>query len=106
LILAADLLLPGLVDGHMHLDETLMGLPWMPDMAGPSRVSRIGTDKRVLPYLPAFTEERADYLIEAYVARGTAHLRTNVDFDLDCVEKLRFGALRPVCCYFALRCFK
>jgi cytosine/adenosine deaminase-related metal-dependent hydrolase len=25
-----DLVLPGLVDGHMHLDKTLMGLPWMP----------------------------------------------------------------------------
>jgi cytosine/adenosine deaminase-related metal-dependent hydrolase len=22
-----DLVLPGLVDGHMHLDKTLMGLP-------------------------------------------------------------------------------
>ena len=24
-----DLALPGLVDGHMHLDKTLIGLPWM-----------------------------------------------------------------------------
>jgi cytosine deaminase len=78
-----DLVLPGLVDGHMHLDKTLMGLPWMPHMAGPARMSRIETDKRVLPYLPVSTEERAGNLIEACVARGTAHLRTHVDIDLE-----------------------
>ena len=34
-----DLVLPGLVDGHMHLDKTLTGLPWMGHAAGPSRMS-------------------------------------------------------------------
>src|SRR6266851_5257440 len=38
--------IPGLVDGHMHLDKTLMGLPWMPHAAGPTRMSRIETDNR------------------------------------------------------------
>jgi cytosine/creatinine deaminase len=57
--IAGDLVLPGLVDGHMHLDKTLIGLPWMPHAAGPARMSRIETDKRVLPYLPVSTEERA-----------------------------------------------
>ena len=28
--LDGDLVLPGLVDGHMHLDKTLFGLPWTP----------------------------------------------------------------------------
>ena len=74
-----DLVLPGLVDGRMHLDKTLMGLSWMPHMAGPTRMSRIETDKRVLPHLPVSTEERAGNLIEACVVRGTAHLRTHVD---------------------------
>jgi cytosine/adenosine deaminase-related metal-dependent hydrolase len=46
-------------------------------------MSRIETDKRVLPYLPVSTEERAGNLIEACVARGTAHLRTHVDIDLE-----------------------
>jgi cytosine/creatinine deaminase len=27
--IGGDLVLPGLVDGHMHLDKTLRGLPWM-----------------------------------------------------------------------------
>jgi cytosine/creatinine deaminase len=75
--IGGDLVRPGLVDGHMHLDKTLMGLPWMPHMAGPTRMSRIETDKRALPYLPVSTEERAGNLVEACVARGTAHLRTH-----------------------------
>ena len=75
------LVLSGLVDGHMHLDKTVMGLPWMPHAAGPTRMSRIETDKMILPHLPVSTEERAGNLIEACVARGTAHLRTHVDID-------------------------
>jgi cytosine deaminase len=32
--IGGDLVLPGLVDGHMHLDKTLTGLPWMGHAAG------------------------------------------------------------------------
>jgi cytosine/adenosine deaminase-related metal-dependent hydrolase len=39
--IGGDLVLPGLVDGHMHLDKTLIGLPWIPHAAGPTRLSRI-----------------------------------------------------------------
>ncbi len=81
--LGGDLVLPGLVDGHMHLDKTLVGLGWMPHAAGPTRMSRIETDKAILPHLPASTEERAGNLIRDCVARGTAHLRTHVDIDLE-----------------------
>jgi cytosine/adenosine deaminase-related metal-dependent hydrolase len=81
--LAGDLVLPGLVDGHMHLDKTLLGLPWLPHQAAPHRLSRIETDKRVLPNLPLSTEERASNLIKLAVTHGTAHLRTHVDIDLE-----------------------
>jgi cytosine/adenosine deaminase-related metal-dependent hydrolase len=77
--IGGDLVLPGLVDGRMHLDKTLMGLSWMPHMAGPTRMSRIERDKRVLPHLPVSTEERAGNLIEACVVHGTAYLRIHVD---------------------------
>ena len=53
--IGGDLVLPGLVDGHMHLDKTLTGLPWMGHAAGPTRMSRIETDKTILPYLPLST---------------------------------------------------
>jgi cytosine/adenosine deaminase-related metal-dependent hydrolase len=77
--LAGDLVLPGLVDGHMHLDKTLMGLPWTPHAAEPFRMSRIETDERLLPALPLSTERRAGHLIRRCVAFGTAHVRTHAD---------------------------
>src|SRR5947209_2371615 len=81
--IGGDLVLPGLVDGHMHLDKTLTGLPWMDHAAGPTRMSRTETDKQILPYLPQSTEERAGNLIRDCVARGTTHMRTHVDIDLE-----------------------
>jgi cytosine deaminase len=81
--IGGDLVLPGLVDGHMHLDKTLTGLPWMGHAAGPTRMSRIETDKTILPYLPLSTKERAGNLIRECVARGTSHMRTHVDIDLE-----------------------
>src|ERR1700732_1404102 len=41
------------------------------------------TEKPILPYLPLSTEERAGNLIRECVARGTCHLRTHVDIDLE-----------------------
>ena len=81
--LAGDLVLPGLVDGHLHLDKTLLGLPWMGHAAGPTRMSRIETDKRILPGLPLSTEARALNLIRQCSAKGSAHLRSHVDIDLE-----------------------
>src|SRR5215475_2376571 len=81
--IGGDLILPGLVDCHMHLDKTLAGLPWMGHAAGPTRMSRIETDKKILPHLPQSTEERASNLVRECVARGTTHLRTHVDIDLE-----------------------
>ena len=81
--LQGDLVLPAMVDGHMHLDKTLLGLPWMPHAAEPHRMSRIETDKRVLPGLALSTEERASNLIRQCVGHGTAHIRTHVDIDLE-----------------------
>lgn len=81
--IGGDLALPGLVDGHLHLDKTLTGMPWMGHSAGPTRMSRIETDKTILPHLPVSTEQRAGNLIRECVARGTTHLRTHVDIDLE-----------------------
>lgn len=40
--------LPPLVDGHIHLDKTLLGLPWVPNRADGNTVSdRIEAERRV-----------------------------------------------------------
>src|SRR4051812_21666138 len=66
--LGGDLVLPGFVDGHMHLDKTLVGLPWLPHQAEPYRMSRIETDKRIWPKLNASVATRAGNLIEQCIA--------------------------------------
>jgi cytosine/adenosine deaminase-related metal-dependent hydrolase len=33
------LMLPGLIESHVHLDKTLRGLPWRPNSAGPRLVA-------------------------------------------------------------------
>src|SRR5258705_8698234 len=39
-------LLPGLVDAHMHLDKTFWGLSWRPHEAGPTPLERIENERR------------------------------------------------------------
>ena len=42
------LLLPPLVDGHIHLDKTLLGLPWVPNQAAGNTVAdRIAAERKV-----------------------------------------------------------
>lgn len=77
--LGGDLVLPALTDGHMHLDKTLFGLPWMPHSADSFRMSRIETDQTTLPALPLPTAARAGELIRRCVAQGTGHIRTHAD---------------------------
>lgn len=88
------LALPGLVDGHMHLDKTLMGTKWMGHQAAPNRMSRIETDKKIWPTLDKNDEERATALIELCVARGSSWIRTHVDIDLENRLTKLHGVLR------------
>ena len=72
--------LPGLVDGHMHLDKTLTGLGWMPHRAQPERMSRIEKEKELRGTL-APVAERAANLVRCCIAHGSTAIRTHVDVD-------------------------
>ena len=74
-----DLLCLGLIDGHLHLDKTLIGLPWMPHSAGPTRQDRIKNDKSIMPTLPLSVEVRASNLVRQAITKGTTHMRSHVD---------------------------
>lgn len=76
------LVLPGLVDGHAHVDKTLWGLPWRPHSAGAGLASLIENERTARRGLPPVAE-RAARLLEAYAANGTTLIRTHVDVDLD-----------------------
>lgn len=79
---ANGLILPALVDGHMHVDKTLFGQPWLPYPAGPDRESRIETEKQLRNRFPAPVEDRAAALLRQVITTGTGALRTHVDIDL------------------------
>ncbi len=89
---APRLLLPGLVEGHCHLDKTLWGQNWWRNEVGPSLMDRINNEKatRRAIGMDAMREGRA--LCEAHLAAGTTRLRSHVDVDeesrLSHVEKL------------------
>jgi cytosine/creatinine deaminase len=77
------LLLPGLVDGHLHLDKTLLGLPFQPHLPGDSVAQRIAAEKTLRRDLPLSVEERASKLVRQIAAYGTTSIRTHVDIDTE-----------------------
>lgn len=81
--LAGALVLPGLIDGHIHLDKTLLGLPFQPHRPGDSVAERIKVEKELRRSVSLPAEARAMRLIEQVVAYGTVALRTHVDIDDD-----------------------
>ena len=76
------LALPGMIDGHVHLDKTLTGLPWMPYPAGPDRASRIATERGLRARLPP-PAQRASNLVRQAVAAGTTAFRSHADIGPD-----------------------
>jgi cytosine/adenosine deaminase-related metal-dependent hydrolase len=71
--------MPGLVDGHAHLDKTLWGTPWHSHQAGPTLVDRIENERRVLRELNLSPRLQSERLLRHLVARGTTHVRSHVD---------------------------
>jgi cytosine deaminase len=74
-----DLLLPGLVDAHAHLDKTLWGLPFRPHTGGSALADLIANERQYRRALPV--AERASNLLRTYVEMGTTHVRSHVDVD-------------------------
>ena len=76
------LALPGMIDGHVHLDKTLTGLPWFPYPAGASRASRIATERGLRAQFPP-PAQRASNLVRKAVAAGTTAFRSHADIGPD-----------------------
>ena len=77
------IVLPGLVDAHMHLDKTFWGLPWRPHEAGPTTLERIENERRLRRELRLPADVQAERLVRQAVSRGTVHIRTHVDVDTE-----------------------
>ena len=79
--LGGRLLTPAFVDGHIHLDKTLLGLDWQPHLPGDSIAERIAAEKQLRAGLAVPLAARAARLIEQVVTFGTTRLRCHVDVD-------------------------
>lgn len=76
-----QLLVPSLVESHIHLDKTLWGQPWRPHSAGPTLKARIANERQILRELQSPIAERAGALLEQCIARGSLTVRCHVDAD-------------------------
>jgi cytosine deaminase len=89
---AAPLLLPGLIEGHCHLDKTLWGRPWWRNEVGPRLIDRIDNEKATRRAIGMDAAREGRALCEAHLAAGTTRLRSHIDIDEDSrlthVEKL------------------
>lgn len=78
--LQGRLVLPGFVDGHIHLDKSFIGDRWHPHQTAGSLRERLAVEKRELASAsPA--AERADALIRRAASFGTIAMRSHVDVD-------------------------
>jgi cytosine deaminase len=78
-----QVVLPGLVEAHCHLDKTLFGGPWVPHSAGDALAERIANDRDRRTELGIPSVERMVALLERMVAFGTTHVRSHTDVDPD-----------------------
>lgn len=78
-----DILLPGLVEAHTHLDKSLLGQPWYTNEVGPKLLDKIDNErlnKRRLgmdPYQQSFRQTVQSSRL------GSTHIRSHVDVDTD-----------------------
>ena len=79
--LQGRLLLPGLIDAHVHLDKTLMGRPWSPHAGGGDVASRVAAEKKLRRSLDWDVGRQGDALLRRLSASGTTTVRTHVDVD-------------------------
>ncbi|MEW9572570.1 amidohydrolase family protein [Rhodanobacter sp. Si-c] len=78
--LGGRLVLPGFVDGHIHLDKSFVGDRWRPHLPAASLRERLAIEKRQLAQSRPMAE-RAGALIAQAAAFGTVAMRCHVDVD-------------------------
>ncbi|MEO1018152.1 MAG: amidohydrolase family protein [Pseudomonadota bacterium] len=77
------LVLPGLFEGHIHLDKTFLGLPWIPHRPDTTVKGRIETEKALRREIKEPMAVRARRMVDHVVACGTTTMRTHVDIDTE-----------------------
>ncbi|MDY7789128.1 amidohydrolase family protein [Burkholderia ubonensis] len=90
---AGALVLPGLVEGHTHLDKTHWGMRWYRNEVGPRLIDRIEHERRWRATSGHDAGAQSLALARAFLAAGTTRLRTHVDIDTDAGLRHLHGVL-------------
>jgi cytosine/adenosine deaminase-related metal-dependent hydrolase len=80
---AGDLVLPGLVEAHAHLDKSLWGMGWRPNDAGPRLIDKIDNERHLKRAINIDPERQSARQVVLSVGQGTTHIRSHVDVDTD-----------------------
>lgn len=78
-----EIVIPGLVEAHIHLDKSLWGLPWYTNEVGPRLLDKIDNErdnKKRLNIDPA--RQSARQSIQSSLM-GSTHIRSHVDVDTE-----------------------
>ncbi|MGI2066574.1 amidohydrolase family protein [Shewanella sp. MF08487] len=77
------LLLPAMRDMHIHLDKTFYGGPWRVNYRpeGTTIMDMIALDRKLLPELQPYTQERAEKLIDLIQSKGSTIARSHCNID-------------------------
>jgi len=79
-----QIVLPGLVDAHAHIDKNLLGLPWQPNQVpGPTIQHLVDNERRLRRELGLSAQVQSAHQVRAALAAGTTHIRTHVDIDTE-----------------------
>lgn len=98
-----QLLLPGIVEKHCHLDKSKLGSPWSPVTPAKNLVERFETEIPILDNLKEPIEERARALYDLEVQNGVTSFRSHIDIEpatglryFDAVKELREQVNTPI----------
>lgn len=78
-----DIVIPGLVEAHTHLDKSLWGQPWYTNEVGPKLLDKIDNErlnKRRLGIEPY--RQSARQTVQSSLL-GSTHIRSHIDIDTD-----------------------
>ncbi|MEZ4512732.1 MAG: amidohydrolase family protein [Chloroflexota bacterium] len=79
-----QLLLPGLVNAHAHIDKNLLGWPWHKNQVpGPRIRDYVDNERQVRRDMGLSAQVQSAREVEASLALGTTHIRTHVDIDTE-----------------------
>jgi cytosine deaminase len=89
----AALLLPGLVEGHSHLDKTLWDQPWYRNDVGPALTDKIDNERAFRAASNHDAGAASLTMARRFLAAGTTAIRSFVDVDTDAGLKHLHGLL-------------